>query len=135
MSYRVWRYENSNGTGPYVGGWDKPRLQEMSQAHSSFDFDNPTYRPTAERIRPHNDEHAEALRCALMSLSDVARWFSSWHLVLYEEGFMLVEYEVRRLETRADTWGQVVFDVRNTRKVRKLSRQEAIIKMHEYSNR
>lgn len=89
----MFRVEKIDGSGPYAGNEDNPRLAHMFAVHGDADHPQPWDDPLLEEIYP--DEV-----CGFPTLCGLEEWFAGYEDVLTEEGYEIAVYTVRHSEVR-----------------------------------
>lgn len=122
-STTVYRYENARGEGPY-GVDDSPALKVMRDAHNGALAQTPQEKARVKKRWPGPpyrgklwDADSDHLRCALISLEAVDRWFAGWHHALRVAGYKVVAYRVPYTMGKEDHVGQVVFSIHRSEKL------------------
>lgn len=115
----MYRYEDTHGNGPY-GVQPSKALRIMQDMHNGIWAEGRKAKSEVHRRWPRPPyiglpfaRDSDSLRCALISLDALARWFTGWDYALQQAGYKVVEYQVSGIKGKEDEVGQVVFSVHN----------------------
>jgi len=86
----IWRVENRDGYGPYMGGTE----EDWASEHHSVDTGRPT--PSSDNGIGRSPDYTEI--CGFISIHDVKKWFKKEELLnLYACGFRLKRVPVSEI--------------------------------------